>query len=184
MKLIFFIKTYPFITINIVISIFLFIFAGSFPDTVKKIYVLNEVKIDGSYLYLHRSDDSYNVMEFETKQVIVDGFVSYKYYNGSNIILWVLFILSIIITLVAILSDEVDFSDDYHRFLSNYVECICDNGYYYYRLQDRLLCKSGTSISSWDISPYVKDFIRNRKQFPVFKTIEETRNKQLKELGI
>ena len=181
--------------IMLIITLTSFFFAGRISDAVHTHKISQsfiEDLYDGKhyiYLYYDGNTNKYEVVDFDKpKKLTSYNVLTYTTYSGVNILLWAVFIiLGIIFIVMSFTEDDGigwEFNDIHHDTLYKFVVCMNEDNLYKYVLNNRILCSNATQIDSYYLRDLVKEYIKNRKIFPIFATIEDKRNNKLDKIGV
>lgn len=184
-----------------------FVYAGTFEPARGEIIVLQDIKLDSiskEYLYLYSVLENnkleYKVLQSDEPVKLVDGnkYIYYSY-NGFNVLMWVLFSISLIIitmgTLMGIKDDDIgwDVEESYIYAISRFLICEEENGKYYYILFGRLIFASddlinkgyrGRTTSESIIRELRINSFADLRAYPNFKTKVQKRDWLLSKLGV
>jgi len=181
-------------TIAIILLFSTIPFLNSIPDIKDRREIVFEHVKDKKTFYIVR-DAIHNRIEYEVvteKNPIIEdnNIISYRY-DDRNILLWVVFISSLIFLLVGIFVSDDDFSfgleNVYTETLSKYIVCEFEEGKYYYFIYDRLL-----GFSDEPLHQSYKNLARRFKlykhsqlnNYPIWETKKMNRRNKLNELGV
>lgn len=184
-------------SICLAISITIFQFAGTFSDGEYIKDVVQEIEVNGDYLYVSEkitNDDNitYELNDFKEPQKVENGKLIYYEYSQINVLMWALFAFStFIVGLMTILgwSGEDDSgwhsNESYKNAISKIIYCVEENGIFYYMSFGRLLSKRDNQLSRYDICRSLGIRSLSDIRFcPKFQTKTQKRENLLTKIGI
>ena len=189
------IKINPVKTIAIILLFIIFPFLNSLKD-IKNIDKIDyQYEKDGQYFYvtkeIYKSDMIYGIQSFEKVPNIKNGYLITYSWNGSNILIWLGFLVLCVFPIVCIFTSDSDISFEFDYVfwstISYYITCELEEGVYYYFYGDRFLGKSNKSLQNE--YKYLSRAFRisnfsNIRNCPVWKTKSQNRNNKIEELGL
>lgn len=159
------------------------------PDAVKKTSIVHQMKIEGYYIYTYKeikdNNVEFNNLTYETPQKVINNQLITKSYNGLNIFVWVLFILSIItFLLVGFLNYWFDLHGVFEKTAFRFIKMDFEDGFYHYTLFNRLLKKSNNKLQIREVRHLLYNYsnLRETKWEPIFISKEDIREKKLNTL--
>ncbi len=159
------------------------------PDAVKKTSIVHQMKIEGYYIYTYKeikdNNVEFNNLTYETPQKVINNQLITKSYNGLNIFVWVLFILSIItFLLVGFLNYWFDLHGVFEKTAFRFIKMDFEDGFYHYTLFNRLLKKSNNKLQIREVRHLLYNYsnLRETKWEPIFISKEDMREKKLNTL--
>ncbi len=163
------------------------------PVKIKKINYTEHVDADNGYNYF-LPVESYDFKKINEKNIVELGenFVRFKDTKEVYIILWTLLIIFCLILLVGTFNTDEDVNWEFKDTLRDCIRkrIVCKVEYnsggevFYYIVNDRLLLRSEVKLSIYDynLSQTIKEYIKYKKNFPIFKLKMERRNDLLEDL--
>ncbi len=159
------------------------------PDAVKKTSIVHQMKIEGYYIYTYKeikdNNVEFNNLTYETPQKVINNQLITKSYNGLNIFVWVLFILSIItFLLVGFLNYWFDLHGVFEKTAFRFIKMDFEDGFYHYTLFNRLLKKSNNKLQIREVRHLLYNYsnLRETKWETIFISKEDMREKKLNTL--
>ena len=147
--------------------------------------IIKEMTYGNEYLYLYKtvSDNQikYEVLNFDTKQKIINGNIVDKDYSFFFYFSMVVSGISVIILIIWIGVDGWDFSEARLKTISRWIYCELEEDVYYYFFDDRFLGKSKDDLKGKLYRLEVSS-LRDIRLRPVFKTKSMKREDKLDEL--
>jgi len=191
------VKSNPIKLSLIVVSIILFSFAGTIPDSHDKYNIVAETKVENTYIYIYEviSDNKikYENIWSEGKPIEVkNGVITLVSYHGGNYALWAFFVIIVIVLIVAFfigLSDDDigwDFEDVWESAFSSLIYCEEENSVFYYFALGRLIGKRNNQISRhYNAATELKiGGFRDLYRCPKYQTKKQKRETLLNNIGI
>lgn len=176
----------PFKILLILIPIFLIPNRYYFGEySYEKTPIIKEMTYDGEYLYLYKdiveNEIEYKVLNFPTKQKIVNGNLIDKDYTFFFYFSIVVSCISAIILIIWLFVDGWPFREARLKTISRWIYCELEEDVYYYFFDDRYLGKSKVDIKDRLYKLEVSSLSDIRLR-PVFKTKSMKREDKLDEL--
>lgn len=193
-------------TIFISICIISFVYAGTYEPVKNEIVILQDIRLDSiskEYLYLYsvleENKVKYKVLNLDEPVKLSDGKYVYYSYNDVNVLMWILFVISLTIviigTLIGIKDDDIGWGveESYIYAISRFLTCEEENGKYYYILFGRLIFVSDNLLNKgYRAYSTSESIIRNLninslsdlRAYPNFKTKAQKRDWLLSKLGV
>jgi hypothetical protein len=184
--------------IFIVVILISYHYAGTIKDDRNEKLICDSIHLNNKFLYITYTtadgNGKYDLMTLDSPAKLKGNIFVYYDYSGGNVLLWILFGVSIFLILFPTLfGDDEDIGWDINKSrdnaLSSLIECEEENGKFYYTVQGRLL---GISTIDNGKSPSwrkpnrefgLKRF-RDLHLFPKFETKTRKRETLLTRLGI
>jgi hypothetical protein len=173
----------------LIISLITYNYAGTFENIKREVEVVNYFTSDNTHLYVYKKAEEnqikYEVFSSNEKQNLINGMLIYYEYNGTNILLWLLWGSSIILFIVSILMGRSDESTGWNSdrcfndSLKWFIKCDSVNGKYYYHAFNKLI-----RVDSYTHSSFRVDSFSDLRLLPTYHSKEEIRDKLLKKIGI
>lgn len=195
------IKSNPVKIVFLVICLLSFRSAGTFPDN--KVYnnIVDSLSVKEhtgiSYLYISsfvsKSAIKYELITSSTPIKVINGRYEHMEYADSNIVLWLVFYMSLIVLIIAFFlgleDDDIswDISGSWEDSFSSMIVCEEENGKFYYICLGRLLSSRDTLIDASYRRMYQNFSIsgfRDLNLYPKFETKKSKRQSKLDKLGI
>ena len=129
--------------------------------------------------------NSFKVLDFAKEQPISsDGYITIDTDNIWLIISWAAFIILCIILIIASIIYDRDtdwgFEDRWDKVLHRDIVCEFEDGYYYYILDNKLLCKSESKKNN--LFSEIDDYRMSPNLFIEFETKKNKRNNKLNDI--
>lgn len=179
----------PWKLIFITSSIILWNFAGTVPNTVSTLTMLDSTHLDQSYQYIYKTIKDkkivYEVYQSDVPLRLYEGKLAVSEYSGANVILWALFVVSVIILCVLLFFsiDDDDakwgFDNAFNYALSWFTKCYRDekdDKYIYYAFGKLLLMSRYPNDK-----PRIKS-LRYLRMLPDYEPKQEKRNKTIEKI--
>lgn len=151
----------------------------------EKTPIIKEMTYDGEYLYLYKeiveNEIEYKVLNFPTKQRIVNGNLIDKDYTFFFYFSIVVSCISTVILIIWLFVDGWPFREARLKTISRWIYCELEEDVYYYFFGDRYLGKSTVDIKDRLYKLEVSS-LRDIRLRPVFKTKSMKREDKLDEL--
>src|SRR5574343_639787 len=186
----------PVKSIAILVAIISFKFAGTFSSNTSTYKVISS-SIDSVsapqkvflYTVKGRDGNGYQVISNSSPiKISTNDFISVSDTNPLNVLLWILFIISILIVVIGSFSDggEWEFDDIMKEHLLKNIKCYHENGKYYYALRNRLLVATDVALNDpvWQLRYAVETYVKNKKIYPEFYSVQDKRNNKLDRIGL
>jgi hypothetical protein len=185
-------------TLFVILSVILFNYAGSIPDTQKELFIIKSIdlgdKYKNRYVYIYEnsmsSEIKMEIINFETPQELVNSKLNYSEYNELNVLLWVLFGISSLLFVIPSFmysDDDVNWElkDVWYNTLKSTIYSELEDGLYYYMSFGRLIHKSEKLLTPESVmrNSGINSF-SDIKSMPKFKTKSLKRESILKQIGI
>ena len=185
-----FIKVNKVKTIAIGLIILLTPVLNSIPDKKEVTHVVKELNIEGSHCYFYFNDGDLE-MRSSVKPIKLtkeNNIVEYKY-NDSNILVWIIYIISFVFVIVGIFAgeDEMNYQLDrvFSKTVSFFTKCEVENGSFYYYFGNKLIGENGYRRTESNIANYFG--VRSLTELnncPEWKSIQRKRENILNKFGI
>ncbi len=168
-----------------------FSFAGTFKGSYEYTDIVSQHKDKNTYIYVVKNDansSGYEVLSFDKEQETKNEQLKTFDYHDANIVLYVVFGLSLLCVIVGSFIDEDTkwgFDDSYMMAISSLIYCELEDDTYFYMILDRLITKSDRRNMSHNIAGNLG--IHNMSdvyRLPKFSTKTQKRNNNLDKLGI
>ncbi len=188
--------TNPIKIVALILSIISYNYAGSFKSGTYKQPIVKEFNDGGIWVYLARSttnSSGYEVMTTQSKQKLVDNCLVLDDYDDRNILLWILFgvtlLVFVISTIIGLLNGDDDIGWDIDSCqeisINNLIYCELEGDTFYYMAFGRLIGQSKTQVKSRSIADSFRiHSLSDLKKCPKFSTKTQKRNNLLDKLGI
>lgn len=155
------------------------------PDLKEKVKVITSFKYGVNTCYVYYSESSFSVLKFDKEQPISsDGYITIDTDNIWLIISWAAFIILCIILIIASIIYDRDtdwgFEDRWDKVLHRDIVCEFEDGYYYYILDNKLLCKSESKKNN--LFSEIDDYRMSPNLFIEFETKKNKRNNKLNDI--
>jgi hypothetical protein len=185
-------------TLFVILSVILFNYAGSIPDTQKELFIIKSLdlgdKYKNRYTYIYEnsmsSEIKMEIINFETPQELVNSKLNYSEYNELNVLLLVLFGISSLLFIIP----SFMYSDDdvnwglksvWYESLKSTIYSELEDGIYYYMSFGRLIHKSEKLLHPESVMRNSGiNSLSDIKSMPKFKTKSLKRESILKQIGI
>lgn len=188
--------TNPIKIVAIILAIISYNYAGSFKSGTYKEPIVKEFNDGGIWVYIARSTNNssgYEVMTSQSKQKLVDNCLVLEDYDDRNILLWILFVVTLLVfvisTIIGLLNGDDDIGWDIDSCqeisINNLIYCELEGDTFYYMAFGRLIGQSKTQLKSRRIADsfYIHS-LSDLKKCPKFSTKTQKRNNLLDKLGI
>lgn len=185
-------------TLFVILSVILFNYAGSIPDTQKELFIIKSLdlgdKYKNRYIYIYENSVSNEIkmelINFEKPQELVNSKLNYSEYSELNILLWILFGISLLMFIIP----SFMYSDDgvnwelkgvWHDSLKSTIYSELEDGVYYYMSFGRLVHKSEKLLHPESVMRNSGiNSLSDIKSMPKFKTKSLKRESIFKQIGI
>ena len=169
-----------------------FNFAGTFKGSYEYIDIVSQYKDKNTYIYVVKNEansSGYDVLSFDKEQKTKNKQLRTFDYHDANIVLYVIFGISLLCVIVGSFIDEDtewDFNHSYQIAISSLIYCELEDDTYFYMIMGRLIDKRKDQIR------YTSNVAREMRIFnmsdvyrlPKFSTKTKKRNDNLEKLGI
>jgi hypothetical protein len=188
--------TNPIKIVALILAIISYNYAGSFKSGTYKQPIVKEFNDGGIWVYLARSTNNssgYEVMTTQSKQKLVDNCLVLEDYDDRNVLLWILFgvtlLVFVISTIIGLLNGDDDIGWDLDSCqeisINNLIYCELEDDTFYYMAFGRLIGQSKTQLKSRSIADSFRiHSLSDLKKCPKFSTKTQKRNNLLDKLGI
>jgi hypothetical protein len=188
--------TNPIKILALILAIISYNYAGSFKSGTYKEPIVKEFNDGGIWVYIARSTNNssgYEVMTTQSKQKLVDNCLVLEDYDDRNVLLWILFgvtsLISVVSTIIGLLNGDDDIGWDLdscqERSINNLIYCELEGDTFYYMAFGRLIGQSKTQLKSRSIADSFRiHSLSDLKKCPKFSTKTQKRNNLLDKLGI
>jgi hypothetical protein len=188
--------TNPIKIVALILAIISYNYAGSFKSGTYKQPIVKEFNDGGIWVYLARSTNNssgYEVMTTQSKQKLVDNCLVLEDYDDRNVLLWILFgvtlLVFVISTIIGLLNGDDDIGWDLdscqERSINNLIYCELEGDTFYYMAFGRLIGQSKHQLKSRSIADSFRiHSLSDLKKCPKFSTKTQKRNNLLDKLGI
>ena len=191
------VKSNPIKISLMVVSVILFSFAGTIPDSHDKYNIVAETKVENTYIYIYKtiSDNKikYENIWSEGKPAdIKNGVITLVSYNGGNYVLWAFFVIIVVILIVAFFmglnDDDIgwELEDSWDEAFCTLVYCEEENDVFYYFALGRLISKRNKQVNrGYRITNelHIGGF-RDLYRCPKYETKKQKRETLLNNIGI
>lgn len=151
----------------------------------EKTPIIKEMTYGDEYLYLYKTVSEnqveYRVLNFDTRQKIINGNIIDKDYSFFFYLSIVTSSILVVILLIWIGVDGWDFREARLKTISRWIYCELEEDVYYYFFDDRFLGKSKDDLKSRLYKLEVSS-LRDIRLRPIFKTKSMKREDKLDEL--
>lgn len=180
----------PIKIILLIVAYISFNFAGTFKGSYEYIDIVSQHKDKNTYIYVVKNEansSGYEVLSFDKEQETKNEQLKTFDYHDGNIVLYVVFGVSLLCAIVGSFMDDEkwDFDDSYEMAISSLIYCELEGDVYFYMILDRLITKTDRRIMSHNIAGNLG--IHNMSdvyRLPKFSTKTKKRNDNLEKLGI
>jgi hypothetical protein len=188
--------TNPIKILALILAIVSYNYAGSFKSGTYKQPIVKEFNDGGIWVYIARSTNNssgYEVMTTQSKQKLVNNCLLLEDYDDRNILLWILFGLTLLVfvisTIIGLLNGDDDIGWDLDSCqeisINNLIYCELEGDTFYYMAFGRLIGQSKTQLKSRRIADsFHIHSLSDLKKCPKFSTKTQKRNNLLDKLGI
>jgi hypothetical protein len=176
-----------------------FNFAGTFKGSYEYIDIVSQYKDKNTYIYVVKNETNssgYEVLSFDKEQKTKNEQLRTFDYHDANIVLYVIFGISLLCVIVGSFIDEDtewDFNHSYQIAISSLIYCELEDDTYFYMIMGRLIDKrkdqirymGGKTYATSNVAREMKIFnMSDVYRLPKFSTKTQKRNNNLDKLGI
>lgn len=179
----------PMKIIYLTMALITYNYAGTIKDDKNEVEVVNHFTSDNKYLYVYKKAKEnrieYDVHISDKEEKLVDGMLIYYSYNGVNLIMWILFVISAALFIGSVLigrnDDDIGWSSDecFNDSLKWFIKCDKIDGRYHYHAFNKLISEDTYTHSSFRV-----DSFSDLRVLPTYHSKTEVRDKILKKIGL